>query len=64
MSRMTTKIKDDGFSIIVAENIEDVEQLREIWERMQWDPYGDIDYYLNEVRLGDNQVRPYAIVLS
>lgn len=51
-------------SVRTIRTVEEIESIREAWERMQWHPNSDIDYYL---MLNDSRpeiVRPHIIALD
>jgi hypothetical protein len=54
----------DEYSVRVAKSIEEVEQLRPIWEKLQRHPNGDIDQYLTVLNSNKNIVRPHVIVIN
>lgn len=55
---------DGGYDIYVAKNAEDVERLRETWERLQYHPETDIDNFLTEYKSGKHNGRPHVMLLS
>jgi hypothetical protein len=53
--------------IAVLRSIEEIEGIRDDWEKMQWHYRGDIDYYLTEIRMDSRDkgiIRPHVIVLK
>ena len=54
----------DGMTINVARTIEEVEQLRNYWEKLQRHPNADIDNYLTVVKTLKEIIRPHVIFLS
>lgn len=52
--------------IVVLRSIEEIEGIRDDWEKMQWHYRGDIDYYLTEIRMDsrDKGIRPHVILLK
>lgn len=55
---------NNGNLIKVIDNKEDLEEVRGFWEKIQWHPYTEIDYYLKFSNLEENFVKPHLIVLS
>jgi hypothetical protein len=53
-----------GYEVKVARSIQDIEELRSIWEKMQWHPNTDIDHYLTVVTSLENVIRPHVILFS
>jgi hypothetical protein len=51
------------YSIRVARSLEEVEELRSIWEGWQWHPNADIDFYLTIVNSRKEILRPHVILL-
>ena len=54
---------NEGYAIKVAKSIEEVEDIRDIWQQMQWHPNADIDYYLAVVDSRNEIIRPHIITL-
>jgi hypothetical protein len=52
------------YSVKIAKSVQEVEELRGIWEKMQWHPNGDIDHYLTVVGSRPNILNPYVILIS
>lgn len=58
----------DGWEIVVAKSIEEIEAVREIWERMQREelypaPNAYIDNYLSVVNSMKDSVQPYVMIV-
>jgi hypothetical protein len=55
---------DSEYTITIARSIQEVEKTRNLWEEIPpTHPIGDIDYFLTEVSLRKEFVRPHVIVL-
>ena len=54
---------DAGYTVKIAQSIEEVENIRNIWEEMQWHPNADIDYYLTVIDSRNEIIKPYIITL-
>jgi hypothetical protein len=52
------------YSIKIARSVEEVEELRSIWEGWQWHPNADIDFYLTIVNARPEILRPHTILVS
>ncbi|RPI22778.1 MAG: hypothetical protein EHM57_04865, partial [Actinobacteria bacterium] len=53
-----------GFEIVVARTEAEVEELRGAWESLQWNPIGDIDFFLNVTRVRTpKHARPHVVIL-
>ncbi len=61
---MIQRHSDDGYEITLVTSLEEVERLREIWKKMELNPYQNMDYYLLNIKLENMVVRPYIIILS
>jgi len=53
----------EGYRIISATNIEEIEMMRNAWEGMQIHPISDIDHYLNVLGTRTNVIRPHVILV-
>ncbi len=53
----------DLYSISVAGTVEEVEEIRDIWESMQWHYRGNIDFYLAELQSENGNARPHVMLL-
>ncbi len=51
-----------GYSVRIARSVEEVEEMRPVWEKMQCSNNTDIDIYLNDLKFIDNS-QPYVILL-
>lgn len=58
------KDPQEKFSIRTFRNFEELEEIRAFWEKMQWFPNADIDFYLTLASLNPGFVRPHVILLS
>jgi hypothetical protein len=56
-------ININGYKIKTARNIAEVEELRTIWEKLQWHPDGDIDRYLMLMTSRKEFLRPHILCL-
>jgi hypothetical protein len=54
----------NGYEITIAKKIEQVENLRDSWKKMQWHPNADIDFYSTLITVRESIVSPYVILLS
>ena len=62
---MTKKISRNGqINIKIATTVEGIETLRPYWEKMNFHPLSDIDYYLHVLNSSDMTMRPYVMLLS
>ena len=50
MKRDADSNNSRSYTIKVARSIEEVEQYRNFWEKMQWHPNADMDYYLTVIK--------------
>lgn len=64
MSKLKTLAGNERYSVSVARSVKEVEELRPIWERMQWHPYTVIDRFLALVELRPEIVRPHVLLIS
>jgi hypothetical protein len=55
---------NDVYEVKVAKSVEEVEALRPVWERMQWHPNADIDFYLTILDTRPEIIRPHVLLLS
>jgi len=53
---------DNNINITIIEEINEIEKIRSVWEKYQWYPYSEIDYYINVISHHRNFIRPYIIV--
>jgi CelD/BcsL family acetyltransferase involved in cellulose biosynthesis len=54
----------DGFEVVVARTEAEVEDLRGAWQSLQWNPLGDIDFFLNVTWVrAPKQARPHVVML-
>lgn len=51
------------YTIKVAKSGKEVEEIRNIWEKLQCHPNADIDFYLNIVNSREEIIRPHVIIL-
>lgn len=58
------KYFQEKYTIKIARQIEEVEEIRGFWEKMQWHPDADIDFYLDFIDSHQGLVRPHVILLS
>lgn len=58
------KEKDEPYSIKVARSAEEIESLREIWEKWQCHPNADIDFYLTIINSREEIIRPHVMVIG
>lgn len=54
---------DNAYSYVIARTTKAVEDLRPVWELMQWHPNADIDFYLTIVASRAEILRPHVIAL-
>lgn len=52
------------YKITIARNIDQVDKLRDSWEKMQWHPNADIDFYSTLVRARCSINSPHVMLLS
>jgi len=52
-----------GYDILIARSIQEVEEIRDIWKKMQTHPNSDIDFYLSIVNARENIIRPHIMLL-
>jgi hypothetical protein len=57
------KTKKD-YSIRVIQKFEEIERIREFWEKQQWHPYTDMNYYLRFASAHKGFIRPHVMLLS
>ena len=55
---------DHGYTVTTARSVKEVEEIRDIWKKIQIGPAADIDYYLTVVNSRKQVVRPHVIILS
>jgi hypothetical protein len=51
------------YSVKVLRSWEEVEEIRDIWERMQWHPNADIDFYHAVISSRKEVLRPHILLL-
>jgi len=51
-------------SIVSLTNTDDIERMRSVWEKLQWHPNADIDFFLTIISVRKNVIRPHVIVVS
>lgn len=51
-------------TITVIKTLEDIEVIRPFWEKLQWYPYSDINYYLSVITSQNEFIHPYILVLK
>ncbi len=56
--------KYDGYEVIVAKSVEEVEKNRSLWEKLQWHPNADIDFFLTIVGARDEIRQPYVFIFK
>jgi hypothetical protein len=59
--------KNSSDEDLLVENIrsfEGLKKVRDFWEKVQWYPYSDIDYYLNFAKTWEGFIAPHVMVLS
>jgi CelD/BcsL family acetyltransferase involved in cellulose biosynthesis len=54
----------NAYEITIARNLEQVEQLRHSWARMQWHPNADIDLFSTLITARKSILRPHVMCLS
>ena len=54
---------NDASKVIVARSTAEVEAMRPFWEKMQWHPNADIDYYLTVIKSRKEVERPHVLML-
>ena len=64
MKKDREKYLSEDSSIKVISKIEELEVIRGFWEKMQWHPDADIDFYLDFIDSHQGFVRPHVILLS
>ena len=52
------------FSIEIIRNFEELEQIRKFWEKVQWHPFTDIDYFTKFAHAHEGFIEPYVMVLK
>ena len=52
-----------NYKVRVLERVEDLEEVREYWEAMQWHPYADIDYYILSARIEPGFEQPFVVAV-
>ena len=52
-----------GHNIKIIKDVNALEQIRSDWERMQWHPNADIDYFTNFIHIQKNVKMPYVILV-
>jgi hypothetical protein len=63
MKDRSTRNGKNDYSISVLRTVQEVKEIRSIWESMQWHPNADMDFYLTIVNARPEIVRPHVIVL-
>lgn len=60
---MSEEMVKEKYSIKIIQCIDEIEEIRPIWEKMQWHPNADIDFYLTIIQSRPNILQPYIMVL-
>jgi hypothetical protein len=60
---MESKQINNEYSIKIVKSIEEVEEIRNIWEGMQWHPNADIDFYITIFNSRNEMICPYIIIV-
>ena len=56
--------KSKPYQLAVYRTNEELDQIRPIWEKMQYHPNADIDYFLTINSLRENIIHPYVMMIS
>jgi hypothetical protein len=56
-----TKEVKTNLSIETYTRFEEIEKLRELWERLQYHPNNDMDFYLHTIKSRDEIISPYIV---
>jgi hypothetical protein len=55
---------EEDVSVEVIRNFEELDSIREFWEKVQWHPYTNLDYYLEFAREQQGFIAPYVVLLK
>jgi hypothetical protein len=53
----------NDYKLVIAKDRSDIEAIRNIWEKFQWHPHGDIDFFINLLNERPKIIRPNVITV-
>lgn len=62
--RKPKRYLSERYNIVIARSTQEIEALRDIWEKMQTHPNSDIDFYLTIINSLSRVIRPHVILIS